>query len=228
MKRIASSFTTVILILSSSAQCRLGADEPPGQAATALARFQQSWQELPTGQYMRPRDDAGWKARMRALCELARAGAEATEVLEKGLTADDAATRVFAAQALALLVHPRAKDMLVTALDDRNPVVRLYALDALSMFGKLPDADPYRMLRQKDPNRDVRSHAAFAIERDDVPQPDAISRALQDYDTKVLATARLGEQAPDFTLTSVAGKPVRLSDYRDKEPVVLIFIYGDT
>lgn len=34
---------------------------------------------------------------------------------------------------------------------------------------------------------------------------------------------RIGDQAPDFELKDQTGKPVRLSDYRDKKHVLLVF-----
>ena len=34
---------------------------------------------------------------------------------------------------------------------------------------------------------------------------------------------KVGDVAPDFTLTDTAGKPVKLSDYRGKKSVVLAF-----
>jgi hypothetical protein len=37
---------------------------------------------------------------------------------------------------------------------------------------------------------------------------------------------RLGEPAPEFTLTDAAGRPVALADYRGKKPVVFVFYRG--
>lgn len=203
------------------------AGEPP-RASKALADFQIAWKPLTGRQYMRPLDDAGWKARIKALQQLARAGTKAVPVLIEALKKGDDDTRVFAAQALSLLPDGAAKAPLVEALKDNHPGVRAYALDALSMFGKLPEEEPFKALRQKDANRDVRSHAAFAIDRDDTPQPDAIRQALSVYDLKTMASAKVGDKAPDFTLTSAAGKPIRLSDFRPTKAVVLVFVYGDT
>jgi hypothetical protein len=36
----------------------------------------------------------------------------------------------------------------------------------------------------------------------------------------------VGQPAPDFTLPDAAGRPVRLSDYRGRNPVVLVFYRG--
>jgi peroxiredoxin len=40
--------------------------------------------------------------------------------------------------------------------------------------------------------------------------------------------ARIGKPAPDFHLKSVDGKEIHLSQFRGKQAVVLVFIYGDT
>ena len=37
---------------------------------------------------------------------------------------------------------------------------------------------------------------------------------------------RVGERAPDFTLPDASGRPVALTDYRGKKPVVLVFYRG--
>jgi len=36
-------------------------------------------------------------------------------------------------------------------------------------------------------------------------------------------TLKIGDEAPDFTLNSTAGKPIKLSDFRGKKMVVLAF-----
>jgi len=36
-------------------------------------------------------------------------------------------------------------------------------------------------------------------------------------------TLKVGDEAPDFTLTDTNNKPVKLSDFRGKKPVVLAF-----
>ena len=41
-----------------------------------------------------------------------------------------------------------------------------------------------------------------------------------------LDRVRAGDVAPDFTLTSLAGPPVTLSDYRGEANVVLVFYRG--
>ena len=47
----------------------------------------------------------------------------------------------------------------------------------------------------------------------------AVSAALAPAQTKL----KVGDTAPDFTLNSTAGKPVRLSDHLGKKNVVLAF-----
>jgi cytochrome oxidase Cu insertion factor (SCO1/SenC/PrrC family) len=41
-----------------------------------------------------------------------------------------------------------------------------------------------------------------------------------------LERVKVGQLAPDFALENVEGKPVALSDFRDKKTVVLVFYRG--
>lgn len=222
-----SDWRPSVVLLAALLGSPAAADDTVGPAE-ALASFRKAWQPLAGRQYMRPLDDAGWRARLEGFQRLARAGDKAAPVLADALAKGDDETRVFAAQALALLPDPDARPALKAALKDRHPTVRLYALDALALFGKLPEEEPYTTLRQKDANRDVRSHAGFAIGRDDRPRPEVIRKALADFDLNQVATARVGKPAPDFTLNDPRGKSTRLADFRGKKPVVLVFVYGAT
>jgi peroxiredoxin len=38
-----------------------------------------------------------------------------------------------------------------------------------------------------------------------------------------MSKVQIDQPAPDFTLTDFRGRQVRLSDFRDKQPVVLVF-----
>ncbi|MGE3805888.1 MAG: HEAT repeat domain-containing protein [Gemmataceae bacterium] len=202
------------------------AEEP--EPSEVLDTFQKAWKPLTGRDYMRPLDDQGWKARYSALRHLARGGDKVITVLVGALKNGDDETRVFAAQALSLLPDPAARPALEAALRDKHPAVRMYALDTFGMLGRLPKKMPYTTLASKDPNRDVRSHATFAMERDDQPRPEVLRQLLSEFDPKTLARAKLGEKAPAFALLDPNGKKVQLADYLGKKKVVLVFVYGDT
>ena len=58
---------------------------------------------------------------------------------------------------------------------------------------------------------------AFAVQGQDKTSPAAPQPAPPKTHLKV------GQQAPDFTLTDTGGKPVKLSDFKGKKNVVLAF-----
>jgi hypothetical protein len=57
--------------------------------------------------------------------------------------------------------------------------------------------------------------------------PAAIRKAATDFDLATLASARLGQAAPDFSLGDLSGKACRLSKFRGKKAVVLTFLMDD-
>ena len=114
-------------------------------------------------------------------------------------------------QALGLMADPTAKPALETALKDKTAAVRLYALDALSMFGKLAPTDELKAMKEKDANRDVKAHVGFALDRDDKPDPVALRKTLAGFDLARMNTAVVGKAAPEFELTDATGKTYKLA-----------------
>lgn len=198
-----------------------GQPEKPGAGTAAkqvvrdiLAKFEQG--------------DPGWKARLEGLLSLVKAGPDVTPLLTEALQNGSPSTREFAAQALVLVGDATTRPALEQALADSESGVRLYAIQALSMLGPLPRTEQHVRILTNDPNKwGVRFMMAAALEREDRPDPAALRKQLADYDLRSLDSARLGETAPDFTLTDYAGKPYRLSQFRGQKTVVVRFILYD-
>jgi len=188
------------------------AAEKPARAA--LAKFKKG--------------NGAWKVRMEALVSMAKIGPPAAPVLVEALKDGPPATREFAAQALVLFVDAKTRPALDRALADLKPGVRLYAIQALSMLGPLPRTKENERILTSDPAFwTVRPMMAAALERADRPNQAKLRKALADYDLSKMDTARVGELAPDFTLTDFTGKTYRLSQFRGKKAVVLRFILYD-
>src|SRR5262249_19418002 len=96
--------------------------------------------------------EPGWKVRMEALVRLVRAGPAVVPVLVEALHKGPPSTREFAAQALVLFAEPSSRPGLERALADPMSGVRLYAIQALSMFGQLPRTERHEKIRRKDPS----------------------------------------------------------------------------
>ncbi len=213
----------------------VAADKSSKTPAEILKEFADSWKDSDwqpknfRGGYMRPLDDAGWKARMLALQQLVQHGKIAVPTLTKTLKTGSAPERILAAQALGYLApHAPLEAMQAAAKNDRDTAVRLYAVDSLGMQGKPAAKVNWDMLTQRERSRDVRSHVGYAKERKAAAVKKSVVDTLTQWDPKTLDSAVVGKPAPAFTLQSADGKTVSLKDYRGKKAVVLVFIYGDT
>jgi hypothetical protein len=188
-------------------------------ARDALAKFDKEWN---SGE--RP---GSWKVRMEVLVRLGRAGPAVVPVLAEALREGPPSTRELAAQALVHFAHPSARRTLEQALADPKSGVRLYAIQALSMFGRLPRTERHEQILRNDPSFwGVRPMMAAALNRDDRPNPAQLRKLLADYELGQLDSARLGEMAPNFTLSDFSGNTYRLTQFRGKT-VVLRFILFD-
>ncbi|MCA9151261.1 MAG: HEAT repeat domain-containing protein, partial [Planctomycetales bacterium] len=212
--------------------------------ADALEQFRQSWNderwEPPTGRlslYMRPLNDTGWLERMQTLSALVSAGKRHTPALVAALhsdansdaNSDSIPVRALAAQTLGYLGDESARATLAVAVEhDPAAIVRLYAADSLGMLGGKDSHELLQRLEANEQNRDTKRHLRYAIERDGVAVNRDVIERLQAWHKSPRKSAEVGNQAPDFELTSLTGQTVRLSQYRGKQAVVLVFVYGDT
>lgn len=211
-------------------------DATPADVKRALTEFTSAWDdrlwEPAEGRlslYLRPMPDAGWKKRMQTLQTVARQGSVASVELRPWLQSDSVVQRLFAAQALGYCGNADAQPELAHTLEhDDDPAVRLHAADSLGMLGGQAHAELLQRLEKSEKNNDTRRHIRYALERNGQAVDPAIVKQLKDWPTSQLDTAALGKLAPDFELTSLSGEKVRLSDFRGKKSVVLVFVYGDT
>ncbi len=193
--------------------------------AETIDSFRGAW-DAPTGA-MRPLDDGAWKARVEALCDLVKLGPESLPALTAALNDDDPEVRGLVAQAIGFLGDASAAETLDRVLaDDPDPTVRMYAADALGMSGAMKTDLLYELVAELDDNKDVRAHVHLALSRNSAGLSPDVRKQFEEFRPDAIDTARLGEPAPDFTLTDVQGTTHRLSELRGKTAAILTFIYG--
>ena len=180
--------------------------------------------------HIRDLADTGWRLRMLAMHEVVSAGETAVPFLLERLSSGATHERIFAAQTLGFLAeHAPAEPLLEALSHDSVAAVQLYAADALGMRGDDQLPRRFEELTGRIQNRDVRRHMSYAEQRNGAAVEKAIVEKLAKWNPKNLDSAEKGNLAPDFELATVGGdRTVKLSDYRGKKNVVLVFIYGDT
>jgi len=233
--RLRVAVTAVVVLLIGVANLR--AAEPTTSPRKLLDHFAEGWNEsLWNGggvpgkrKFMRPLDDRGWQLRMLTLQGLVSAGEASIAPLLETLQSGQPHERVLAAQTLSYLSPLVPSEPLWTAAtDDREAAIRLYAVDALGMRGDSSFAERLSALASNEENRDVKKHLAYAIDRQEHPIDPTVVDQFTRWDPTTIASARIGEAAPDFTLRTIDGRKISLRDFQGQHAVVLVFIYGDT
>lgn len=209
---------------------------PSPTASETLAEFDRQWDDTrwapPTGRlsmYLRPENDSGWSQRMHAFATLALSGKQSSPSLIAALKSESMPVRALAAQTLGFTGDESAKTALASAVEhDPEGIVRLYAADSLGMLGGKDHLELLRRLETSEKNADVKRHLGYAIDRDGAASDGRARQQLKQWSENSRPEVRVGSIAPDFELSALSGDLVRLSQYRDKNAVVLVFIYGDT
>lgn len=207
-----------------------------GRVAAILDEFQKTWDDeawgpadASSGHYMRRADDRGWKARAAAFQQIVQIGAAGVPELVSALEAESAPVRALAAQLLGYCGTADTRPAMLRLIErDPNAMVRLYAADSWGMLGGRDQDGRVRRLEANEKNPDTKRHIQYALDRDGQALNAAVATAIRGWKAQRLASASLNQLAPDFELVSLNGEKIRLSQFRGKKIVVLVFVYGDT
>ncbi len=175
-------------------------------------------------------DDTDWKVRTLAVRDFVKAGSAAVPALIEALSDAHVHVRYLAAMALGIQRADSAVPALEKALrEDAHPTVRSQAAIALGQIGRKSSLAALQAKQTDNKDPDVQHQAeiaAYAIERSKSATPE-LATAFAVLDEATFAKAKVGEPAPDFALPDTEGKTWKLSDFRGKKHVVLVWIFAD-
>lgn len=174
--------------------------------------------------------DDDWKVRTLAVRDMVRAGAEAEPALIEALQDDHVQVRYLSAMALGIRRSAAAAPSLEEALrKDREVTIRSQAAAALGQIGRKSSLPALRAVMQQETSGDVLHQSLMAIHGIEQNQPATpeLAEALASLDEASFGIAKVGEAAPDFTLPDTAGQRWRLSDFKGKQNVLLVWVFAD-
>ncbi len=173
--------------------------------------------------------DRDWRVRTLALRDLARLGRSAVPPLIDHLEADDWHVRYVSAKALGFLGDLAAAAPLQSTLKEgSHSVVRSQAALSLGQLGAESTLPLLDRLADRG-GRDVAHQCEVAAHRIRYEQPigSDVAKAYAQLDPETFERVEVGKPAPDFSLRDTQGRRWRLSDFRGRKPVVLLWIFAD-
>ncbi|MBI2842052.1 MAG: HEAT repeat domain-containing protein [Armatimonadetes bacterium] len=196
-----------------------------------LERFRQvDWNRRAVGENKDLSDDA-WKTRIDVENRLIALGKPAVPTLIQACSDADQHVRTLAAYCLGFLNDRSAVSALkrISGSDSYAPA-RLMAVEALGRLGARNAIKVVEAAAKSDPSPHVRAAAEWALPR--VRKGYGVGNSLREmamrlYDHKLVASAVVGQPAPDFALPNHVGEVVHLSDFRAKKNVVIVFMLAD-
>jgi len=200
-------------------------------AKALLDRFRRmDWDRRAVGENKDLRDDA-WQTRIEVENKLIALGKSAVRPLIEAGSDASQHVRTLAAYCLGCLNDRSAVPALIQiAGHDPYAPARLMAVEALGRLGARNAIEVVKAAVKNDPSPHVRTAAQWALPRVEKGEGigDSLRRmAMRFYNSKQVASAVVGRPAPDFALPDATGKTLRLSDFRGKKNVVIVFLLAD-
>lgn len=174
--------------------------------------------------------DTAWKVRLLAIRDLVRLGEEAVPEIVKQLEHGNPNVRHVAAFVLGLRPGEISETSLMNLLKSEvDPVVRSQAAISLGRLNSKNAIPLLQDLSQNDQSRDVRHQCELAVYRIKHFQgaDDELAESYASLDELDFNLIQVGQPAIDFELQDAEGKTWKLSDFKGKKEVVLIWIFAD-
>lgn len=173
-----------------------------------------------------------WIVRLLAIRDLVRLGEESISAVQSELYCGNRNVRFISVFILGLFgVKEANEELLGMVVDDPDDVVRCQAAQALGQIGLSESVPILQKIIEGDTNRDLRHRAELAVRRINegftAERNKKMIEGIKNLDESTFNTLAVGKTAPDFALRDTEGQLRRLSDFRGKQPVVLIWIFAD-
>lgn len=175
-------------------------------------------------------NDKAWRVRLLAIRDLVRLGEKAIPEIITYLNHENSHIRHVGAYVLGLQANSASEKALIHLLkNDSDPIVRSQAavsLGRLNSQSALPELDK---LKQFDSSRDVRHQCELAIYRIKHFQgaDENLAESYSSLNELNFNLIQVGKPAIDFEIQDTEGKTWKLSDFKGKKEVVLIWIFAD-
>lgn len=171
-----------------------------------------------------------WKVRLIALRDLVDAGEENLDEIIGGLLDTSIHVRQIAASALGILSAEEAIEPLEQiVMKDNNAMVRSQAVISLGQIESEHSLDLLRKTMKEDSSRDVRHQCELALYQieNHMGASEKLRKAFLVLNEAEFETGKENGEAPDFILEDTDGTEWQLSEFRNKNWVVLIWVFAD-
>ena len=234
----------ILMISANSAMCQSGADTVENRISVAqiFSRLSlHNFHPLNDGSSMtfdRDLKVAGiadlnnmdWKVRLLAVRDLVRAGNNSVEEIKNGLVDPNIYVRQVSAMALGILRANNATvELEKVVINDKNAIVRSQAVIALGHMVSKQSLELLRTKQKDDPSQDVRHQCELAVDQIEKKKgtTEMQLNAFLSLDESTFESAQEGSRSPNFIMDDTDSKEWKLSQFRDKKWVVLIWVFAD-
>ena len=174
-------------------------------------------------------DDA-WRIRILAIRDLVCMGSSAVPTLITGIHDENRHVRHVCVTVLGILgVQDAGDDLMKLLTDDTDPIVRGQTAQALGQIGYMQAMSKLKMVTERDKSEHVKHRARLAIRRlnEEATTDNEVISAWSGLDEKTFHQVKVGQPAPELELKDTRGKTWRLSDFKSKKTVMLVWIFAD-